>query len=392
MLANANFQKIRGVREVMSVRLSVAVFYSLQVQVRSFVALLSRWHGCKRIATRHYYYTKELFITMADLTGEEISRILASTGNVVKCVLLRAAPDIPTDDDGKKPAAATATNQDGDSKPCANGETRPENKIILKDLIDEIEVDTTPKKSQAQKVLGGPITFLGQYEDEDLVLVCRRPESLEEGTPWNPHKLQPPFDNTEVQGNILIMRTKPHDEESDEQPVVAPSDTDDFFLDFTKDDYIQFALRDDVEPPEFQEVQSGDEEEEAIEESEEEEEEEEEYLGEDDDDDEDDEEAQVAMMNLIMAQVLRRFHEENGRGPTTPELLELRSALAQKLGVEVPEIEDDAVEEEEKSDDKSNGKRAAENDGDEGETKRVKFSQEAAVGEEANQKQEETEP
>ncbi len=325
---------------------------------------------------------------MAELmSGEEISRILASTGNVVKCVLLRAAPDA-TNDDGKKPAAAKKQH-DGDSK-TPNEQTQE--KTILKDLIDEIEVDTTPKKSQAQEILGGPITFLGQYEDEDLVLICRRPETLEKDTPMNSHKLQPPFEHTKVQGDILIMRVKPHQDKPEQQAdgcdetSVAASD-DDFFLDFTKHDYIHFALRDDVEPPEFQEVQSGDDDEEI----EEEQEEEEEYLGEDDDD-EDDEEAQVAMMNLIMAQVLRRFHDENGRGPNTQELLELRSALAQKLGVEVPGIQDDA-EEEEKREDKPSGKRVAENGGDEGGTKRVKFSQEAIEGEsieaEPDQKQEE---
>lgn len=95
------------------------------------------------------------------------------------------------------------------------------------------------------------------------------------------------------------------------------------------------------------------------------------------------------MMNLIMAQVLRRFHDENGRGPNTQELLELRSALAQKLGVEVPEIEDDAAEEAKTDDKQPSGKRPSENDGDEGETKRVKFSQEA-VEEESDQKQGET--
>jgi Mg-chelatase subunit ChlI len=41
-----------------------------------------------------------------------------------------------------------------------------------------------------------------------------------------------------------------------------------------------------------------------------------------------------------MRQVLRRFHEGNGRGPNTQELLDLRAAVAAKMGVQVPEILD----------------------------------------------------
>ena len=48
----------------------------------------------------------------------------------------------------------------------------------------------------------------------------------------------------------------------------------------------------------------------------------------------DDEECQIGMMNLILAQILKRFREENGRGPNTEELLAMRSALAEKLGID----------------------------------------------------------
>ena len=310
------------------------------------------------------------------ISGEDIQKILHSTGPIIKCVLLRTADN---DDDAKKPAA----KEEGE-------------KIILKHLIDEIEVDTTPKKSMVQQVLGGPITFLGQYEDEGLVLVCRRPETLDSSVGWNPHKLQPPFQDTQVQGNILVMRVADeeekmeHEEDGSDKPVVNTNDN--FFLDFTKDDYIQFALRDDVEPPQFEEQEEEEGGEEDGEENDgDEDEDEEEIVAEDDDDEgEDDEEAQVAMMNLIMGQVLKQFHEENGRGPDTRELLELRSALAQKIGVTVPEVEgvdDDADDGDAKP--SPSTKRNAEDEGkdeegdgsDDHEAKRVKFSQEATAAE-----------
>ena len=346
------------------------------------------------------------------LSGEDIQKILHSTGPVVKCVLLRAVPADDTDDydtdtkqpakdDSKKPAVKDSKENDdkpSDDRKDSKGPEKEEEKVVLKHLINEIEVDTTPRKSQVSQVLGGPITFLGQYEDEDLVVVCRRAESMDSSTPWNPHKLQPPFDDAQVQGDILIMKLAPEEEEkaNGDEPTKSVSTDDEFFLDFTKDEYIAFALRDDVEPPEM-EKQVEDEEEEEIEEDGDDEE----FVGEDDDEEgDDDAEPQVAMMNLIMGQVLRRFHEENGRGPDTRELLELRSALAQKLGVQVPEIVGEDWDDAE-SDDKpsTTGKRTGDNDNEKGEednasdeheAKRVKFSQEETSGEQEKKEKAET--
>lgn len=264
------------------------------------------------------------------LQGLDIAKLLSSAGPVVKCVLLRATEDAAEE---SKPAAAVSL---------------PDNKkrVILTDLIDELQVDTTPKKSMVAQILGGPFTFLGQYEDEGIVLMCGKSQ---EG-PLNPHQLQPPLTDSGVRGDILILKVAPTEEVLDddddddddgdhEKAVVVPTN-DEFFLDYTKEEYIAFASRTDVVAPEMEGGDDGEEEEE----EDIEEEEDEEYSGEedeeeDDDDDEDDLESQVAMMNLIMGQVLRRFHEENGRGPDTRELLELRSALAEKIGVEVPEVQ-----------------------------------------------------
>merc|ERR1712043_42390 len=50
------------------------------------------------------------------------------------------------------------------------------------------------------------------------------------------------------------------------------------------------------------------------------------------------EEERIGMLNLCMGQILRKFHEEHGHGPDTRQLLEMRHALAGKLGVEVPDL------------------------------------------------------
>ena len=356
---------------------------------------------------------------MEALGSVDIGSMLRSTGPVVKCVLLRAAG---AEDEQKKPAAATTTNDDGASaspeqedgkKKAAADEgggdgqpqAQPSQPPILTDLIEEIEIDTTPKKAMVQHVLGGPFTFLGQYEDEGIMVMVRRPdfaddddddddseddhsdEDQEDGEnkpPLNMHRLQPPLHKKEVYGDILLMRVAPvndepeedeeqeeeaeadaddeeqeeeeQEEESDEATAAAAAaeaaaaasavSNDDFFLDYTRAEYLKFAARTDI--PEH-EIDDGEDEEEEIDGEEASDDDEEgsdeefglEDLCDDDDEDEDDEDAQVGMMNLIFGQILRRFREENGRGPDTRELLEMRSALAERLGVEVPPVDDE---------------------------------------------------
>ena len=46
---------------------------------------------------------------------------------------------------------------------------------------------------------------------------------------------------------------------------------------------------------------------------------------------------------MILGHLLKKFREENGRGPDSLELLEMRKALADKLGVEVPEVDEEKL-------------------------------------------------
>ena len=345
-----------------------------------------------------------------DLGGEEIALMLRSTGPVIKCVILRvdSATVTVSDDDDKKPNAATDEAPCEEAKPVGCAASAVPTKIgspphPLVDLIDEIEVDTTPKKAMVSQILGGPFTFLGQYEDEGIMVMVRRPTSdkgsfevsddeseeeeeiaaeAEEAPPINPHKLQPPLHNKVVRGDILLMRVAKADEDDEEggtndevrgkasesngdekkgdqdeheqaahtgqtlereneKESITPESNDDFFLDYTREEYLKFAARTDI--PDH-EVDSG-EGEEDIEASDEEEGSDEEFGLEDlegeDDDEQDEEDAQVGMMNLIFGQILRRFREERGRGPDTRELLEMRMALAERLGVDVPPIDEE---------------------------------------------------
>jgi hypothetical protein len=156
---------------------------------------------------------------------------------------------------------------------------------------------------------------------------------------------------------------------------------EDFFLDYTKEEYIKFASRTDIVPQNSDDENDGESEEsedEDYEEDEEEKEDDGDYNGESDEEDGfDDEECQVGMMNLILAQLLRKFREENGRGPNTSELLTMRSALAAKLGIDERLINEEYHYTE---DDSSTDKRKLESDqGSEQREKKVKFTNQDEV-------------
>jgi hypothetical protein len=380
------------------------------------------------------------------LEGIDIKKIMSSAGPVVQCVLLKHMSK--TGRDTKPHASPNPAQNDG----------HPHKRPVLTELIEEVSVDTTPSKNQVQTVLGGPFTFLGQYPDERIVLMARReiPENVDDLSvhkirtlcqdfgvdtetmlekaelvaalldaqlPVNPHQLQPPLDEHQVRGDILLMRVadtdevldKDDDDEDDEagegdeddnaegdatdakaksdvkgevketagadaatEPQVTVPSNEEFFLNYTKKEWVAFASRTDVVAPEMPE---GEDDEEEDEDDEDDDEDDEEYNAAegagDDDDEDDDEEERRAMLNLIMGEVLKRFREENGRGPDTRELLELRSQVANQLGVEVATFHEDENEEEEEEGARGDAKRpAGEAAPGEGSPKKVKFTAE----------------
>ncbi|GKY99053.1 hypothetical protein MPSEU_000861000 [Mayamaea pseudoterrestris] len=380
----------------------------------------------------------------ATLHGTDIRKILTEPGPVVKAVLLKHMAASGKDE---HPSLAC---QDKDATASEHS-----HRLVLPHMIDEIELDTTPSKQQVKQVLGGPWTFLGQYEEEGIVIMMRQPipgtddddnsesENEEEvvdiletlsleqlqnlcseyfvevdndaaakpstaagtddseatkqtlikalqaaretmASQVNPHKLQPPFDEVVIHGDLLLLRVaetdevldkddEDEDENGDEEANTKPAkdltvlSNQEFFLDYTKDEYIAFASRTDVvapEPPEHSDEEEDEEEEEDEDDDDEEE-------GDEDDGDEDeafelgDDGDREGLLNLLMNEVLRKFREDNGRGPNSEEVLAMRSAVAEKLGVQV------VTTLPEESNETANKRAASEASGD---TKRVKFS------------------
>jgi hypothetical protein len=313
-------------------------------------------------------------------TGENIAKMLRTTGPIVKCVLLKCAAE-----DAKISAAVKPTMETND----LSSDVIP--RKVLEEWIEEIEVDTTPKKSQVQQILKGPFTFLGQYEDEGIMVIVRRnyDQPIDEDDTLNQHQLQPPLHNARVYGDILLMRVAHSNDDDgnggdeDDVPETIMSN-EEFFLDYTKSEYVAFAKRTDIvamEPEEDDEEEENEEELSGEEEDDDDDDDEYEPNEDDEDDDELDEESKIGMMNMILSQILQRFKEDNGRGPDTEELLSIRSALAEKLGIDTNLVNPPDVVDAEKGMSASPraDKRPLDDDARPDSSKRVKFSSETEV-------------
>jgi hypothetical protein len=163
--------------------------------------------------------TASIAVPLPGVGGVDISKLLKSQGPVVTAVLLKAGGDA---------------------------------------AVEQVHVDTTPQKQMVQTLLGSPFTFLGQYEDEGIMLMCRRQQQeVEDGDDdddsslpaWNQHKLQPPLDASSVRGDILLLRVASEENEDDGMDTLAAKSNDEFFLNYTKDEYAKFAARTDIKAP-----------------------------------------------------------------------------------------------------------------------------------------------
>lgn len=215
--------------------------------------------------------------------GGEISKLLKSQGPVVTAVLLKAGPEAE---------------------------------------VTELQIDTTPQRQMVKEVLGGAFTFLGQYEEEGTVLMCRK--DSDDNLAQNCHTLQPPFDASTVNGDILILKVAADDDEEADISLstIAAKSNEEFFLNYSKDEYTNFAARTDVVVPAAVSMEDSEAE------GEEEESDAEEMEGESDEEDED---GAAGFLELLMGQVLAKFQADNGRLPDETELAALKSAISEKM-------------------------------------------------------------
>ena len=199
--------------------------------------------------------------------------------------------------------------------------------------IEELTLDMAPKQQAIFGALGGPPTFLGQYENIGVFVTVRKYDASLAGAPASAHVLPVPFADEAVRGDVLLFRVTNDD---DAEPV-----------DFTVAEYEAFK----AQPPDAwqQQIQARLEAAEA-EEKEEDDEEDEEDEEDDDEDDEDDEDAdeqynsddaaedeaenddEDALKDLMLAKLLDEFETRSGRAPTDEEHANIEAALDARLG------------------------------------------------------------
>jgi hypothetical protein len=243
----------------------------------------------------------------------------------------------------------------------STGKVQPAVLLKADGAMSEVKFDTTPRLKEVNKTLGCDqhenITFAGQWEDVvtkgDSVLLILRFKAEELKLPINQNKLQPPFHEAKIPGDILLQR-------SDENGNVLP---------FTLKHYKNFQKKEIKEwTPADDEVADDDEDDD--EDSDDDDEEDEEFGEEGESDDEDDEEEDAAVAAMLdnvevdpakaqakLLEFLMQYAiDNNGATPSEEELQTIKGtiyymlameAAGQKVGSDEEEDEEEDDEEEE---------------------------------------------
>ena len=72
--------------------------------------------------------------------------------------------------------------------------------------IHEIDIDLSPDQNEIYKILRGKASFLGQWPDEQVVIVKCNPNETMFDLALNENRLPRPFTNMLVFGRILLIR------------------------------------------------------------------------------------------------------------------------------------------------------------------------------------------
>jgi len=87
--------------------------------------------------------------------------------------------------------------------------------VLLREKMGDIAEIESPLQRDIYTLLKGPGTFVGQYDDIDVVIMkCRERESIMELV-RNENKLPKPFDEELVLGPILLVRMSEASEPED---------------------------------------------------------------------------------------------------------------------------------------------------------------------------------
>ena len=192
--------------------------------------------------------------------------------------------------------------------------------VLLKadGTVEELVVDCTPKLKATHLAVrcnsNETIMLAGQWcdlpclgnGDYSLVLIAKA-EQFSSALPINTHKLQPPFHEAEIRGDVLLLL---HDEN------VEP-------INFSREDYAKFCLEEIKEwaPEDARDEEEGDEEED-------DDDDDDDNDDEDDDDEEGEEGPTEEEIAEIMKVVVAKYKKEHGHTPSPAVLKTLQQLVA----------------------------------------------------------------
>ena len=188
--------------------------------------------------------------------------------------------------------------------------------LLVSGEMQELTIDMSPKLKKVHETLKGSVTFLGQWESLECMLIINDALQKKAKTSTkNNHTLQPPFQNAVVYGDILVTK-------SDEEGIP---------LDFTLSEYKNFQK---LDLPEWEVSEDDDDDEEEVD-------------NDDVDDDEADAAAEAEFIEALKIKLKDAFKDSNGRSPSKTELEDLTASLMKKMGGEDAGDEDEEEEDEE---------------------------------------------
>lgn len=85
--------------------------------------------------------------------------------------------------------------------------------VLINEQLGDIQEIETPLQKDLYMILKGPGTFIGQYEDLNVVVMKCRESPFELGI--NQNRLPGPLENEEVRGPILLIRMNEFSEPED---------------------------------------------------------------------------------------------------------------------------------------------------------------------------------
>ena len=204
--------------------------------------------------------------------------------------------------------------------------------------IEQISLDFSPKERNVEKTLGGPVDFLGQWIDIAVMIVERKDQD-DESIPISIQKLQPPFHNAEIRGDLLLYRC---DDEG------LPED-------FTLEDYEdwQKLIIAPWHPDDDEEDEDEDEDEEEAGDQQDDNEDD----ADEDDDDESDNVSSQALFEYLIQEHILKFTDEFKRPPTEDELESLTELV--QMHIEQQKLEREEEDDDDDDDDEDYGERDA---------------------------------